>query len=238
MDIGRAFKYAFEDEQWTGKLGLGLLIHMVPILSFAITGFTVQIERRVAQGDPRPMPTWSDLGALFMDGLWLTLAFLVYGLPILLILMVGMVVFFALVLVAAAAGTPEIGILLGFAVGFIAVIANWAYSFVLGFFIPAITIQYARVGTFGSCFAFSEMLALIRGNFSAYLTAWGVRFGGRMVIGLVLPPISIFLSLIPLIGSILTMALFVSAYLYLAVVLAHVYGELMAMEPEGEELAA
>ncbi len=228
MDIGQAFKYPFEDERWTEKLGIGALLYFVPILNFAIAGFTVQIERRVAYRDPRPMPGWSDLGALFMDGLMLTLAIILYALPSALLIGLGMVVGLFLGILFGAAVDPLVGFLLGMMVFALFVVVNWAYSLVVSVLIPAITIQYARWGNFGACFKFGQMIALIRSNPGGYFTAWAVKTVGAIALATLLMPVGMILSFIPLIGTILMWVLYIGAYFYLALITAHVYGQLMA----------
>jgi hypothetical protein len=231
MDLSRPFGYAFEDERWKEKLGVGCLIYMVPILNFAVVGYGVQIERAVVAGDPRPLPDWNDLGTLFKDGALLTLAYMLYGLPMLVVGLGGLGTAVVLGLAIAATGSTVMGILTGLAVAALAGLTNWALSLIIGFLSPVIAVQYARWGTFGSCFAFGEMAALIRRNSGNYLTAWGTHFVGRITLTTLLPIVAMFLSFIPIIGSLLTLLAFMAGYLYLALILAHVYGQLMAEDP-------
>jgi hypothetical protein len=237
MDLSRPFKYPFEDERWKEKLGVGCLIYMVPILNFAVIGYGVQVERAVAAGDPRPLPDWNDLGTLFKDGALLTLAYLLYGLPMMLVGLAAVGLAFLVGVAIAAAGSGVAGILTGLAIVVLAGVTNWIYGFALSFWSPAIAVQYARWGTFGSCFAFGEMTGLIRRNTSNYLTTWGAHFVGRLAMATVLPIVAMFLSIIPIIGSLLTMLAFMAGYLYLALIMAHLYGQLMGEDP-GEASAA
>jgi hypothetical protein len=50
MDIARAF----QDPEWTERIGLGTVISIVPILNFASVGYEVEIARRVMRGESRP----------------------------------------------------------------------------------------------------------------------------------------------------------------------------------------
>ena len=59
MNIGKAFSYPFEDDEWLTKLFLGAIVSAVPILNFAWTGYTVDILRNVTDGVSLPMPDWS-----------------------------------------------------------------------------------------------------------------------------------------------------------------------------------
>jgi hypothetical protein len=58
MDIGKAFSFPFEDDDWLTKLFLGAVVSIVPILNFAWGGYTVDILRNVIDGVPRPLPAW------------------------------------------------------------------------------------------------------------------------------------------------------------------------------------
>jgi len=44
MDIGRAFKFMFDDESWITKILLGGILGLVPILNFVLYGY--QLEHR------------------------------------------------------------------------------------------------------------------------------------------------------------------------------------------------
>ena len=58
MDYGKSFSYALEDNDWPTKLGIGALVSIVPILSFAATGYMVQITRNVMDQKPDLLPDW------------------------------------------------------------------------------------------------------------------------------------------------------------------------------------
>ena len=86
MDIGKSFSFPFEDKEWISKLGLGIVITLVPILSFAWSGYMVGIIRNVMNNVTEPLPSWDDLGKKFTDGLILFAAGLIYALPALILL--------------------------------------------------------------------------------------------------------------------------------------------------------
>lgn len=81
MDIGRAFKFVFDDERWVSKVGIGGLVTLVPILNFATYGYMLKTAQNVAQGEARPLPEWNDLGDHFMRGLYAIVINLVYFIP-------------------------------------------------------------------------------------------------------------------------------------------------------------
>ena len=95
MNIGKAFSFPFEDDEWLTKLLLGTVVSAVPILNFAWTGYTVDILKNVTAGYSKPMPDWSDFGDKFVKGFFIWLAGLIYSIPAILIscLPLGLLIF-------------------------------------------------------------------------------------------------------------------------------------------------
>jgi hypothetical protein len=86
MDIGRAFSYVFDDDEWLTVILLGGLILIVPVFGqIVMAGFLFETARNVAAGNSRPLPKWNHLGDTFSLGLPGFLIQLVYALPILLL---------------------------------------------------------------------------------------------------------------------------------------------------------
>ena len=96
MDIGKAFSFVFEDEKWISKVLLGGLFLIIPIVNFAVIGYMLKVAQNVAQGNPRPLPEWSEFGDHFMRGLHGIIIQIVYQLPT--IIVYG--VFFCVILAA------------------------------------------------------------------------------------------------------------------------------------------
>jgi hypothetical protein len=72
MDLGRAFGFFFEDENWLNKVLIGGLLQIIPIVGqLALLGYLFEVARNVAQGNPRPLPDWSDLGTKLVKGVYL-----------------------------------------------------------------------------------------------------------------------------------------------------------------------
>ncbi|HID54200.1 MAG TPA: DUF4013 domain-containing protein, partial [Anaerolineae bacterium] len=84
MDVGRAFQYIADDEKWLKKLLIGMVVSLIPILSFAAFGYVVQVTQNVAAGMERPLPDWNRLGRYLKNGLRVMLVFFIYALPIVL----------------------------------------------------------------------------------------------------------------------------------------------------------
>ncbi|MCI0398938.1 MAG: DUF4013 domain-containing protein, partial [Chloroflexi bacterium] len=151
MDFGKAYSFIREDEGWVGKITIGSIIFLlagffiipIPLL----IGYQIAVTRNVMKGVEKPLPEWQDWGQLFMDGLWVGIAFLVYTLPLWLLYCAGFAVFLLPAFIGGGTGSEEIAAILVSA-GFVA----WAVTFcllllfviVLYLVAPAVFIQYAR----------------------------------------------------------------------------------------------
>jgi hypothetical protein len=82
MDLGRAFSYVFDDDQWLTVILLGGLLFIVPIFGqIVLLGFMLAAARNVMQGSPNPLPRWDNLGDKFVQGLYALGIQIVYALP-------------------------------------------------------------------------------------------------------------------------------------------------------------
>jgi hypothetical protein len=186
MDIGKSFSYPFEDKQWVSKMGLGAVISLVPILNFAMTGYMIQIVRNLMDDVQEPLPNWDDLGKKFKDGVMLVLAGLVYALPVILLSCLPLGI---LTIPAALSGNGDtqgiadaltgVGsvLLVGMSCLFV------VYGLVLSVIFPAIYVNYAKEGTFASCFQLREVFSMIGKNAGAFFTAWGMSLVAGLVVG-------------------------------------------------------
>lgn len=88
-----SFKYVFKDPQWVSKLAVASLFSFLTFFLIGIpflNGYVVRIIRWRLQ-DKDGLPSWEDLGGMFVDGLKIMLISLGYALPILMMAM-GMLV--------------------------------------------------------------------------------------------------------------------------------------------------
>jgi hypothetical protein len=213
MDIGKAFTFIFDDKKWLSKVGLGALISIVPILNFAWIGYLVQVVRNVENSLLEPLPEWGDLGEKFMKGLLLIVAGLIYALPIVILGAIFLIpaIFASGGDISEAAGAAMAGGMI-----FISCVVL-IYSLVLSFFYPALMVNFARKGTFASCFEFSKIIKVASFNWGNYLVACIMSIVFSAVLGL----LSSLLSPIICIGWIIAIA--ISAWASL--IPAHLFGQ-------------
>lgn len=228
MDIGRSFTFSFEDKDWFTKYLLGALISAIPILNFAWMGYLVDLIGNVADDAPFPLPDWSDLGDKFIKGLIIWLVGLVYALPA--IILFGFP--FAISLASSLTSNADYGQAIASAlVGLGAILACliMIYFLVFSFLFPAVMINFARHGTFSSCFQLRDIFQIVSENFSNYVIAWLVAIVLGFVVGIVISAIGVVMGFIICIGWILMWALSALATIWLSVVYAHLFGQVAAV---------
>jgi hypothetical protein len=84
MDIGSAFTFMFDDEDWIKKLAIGggaLLLGIIIVPIFAVNGYMLQTVKDVRDGRPTPLPEWNELGTLITKGLIVSVIGLIYSIP-------------------------------------------------------------------------------------------------------------------------------------------------------------
>lgn len=86
MNVTRAFSFIFDDPDWLKiTLVIGLL-QFIPVIGQIVgLGCIVVIARAVANGQERPLPQLNQLGALFSAGVYSSIIYIFYYLPIFLI---------------------------------------------------------------------------------------------------------------------------------------------------------
>ena len=85
MNYGDAFSFVFQDSDWLKKLGiaaaLGLLAFIV-VGYIPLMGWSIEIARRVINGEAEVLPDWSNIGQYFIDGLKAFGIYIIWSAPI------------------------------------------------------------------------------------------------------------------------------------------------------------
>jgi len=222
MDMGKSFVYVFEDKKWFEKLLIGAVVAVIPIVNLALGGYGNEIIRRVTGRSTEPLSDWGDFGQKFVEGLLLTVAGLVYGLPALLF---G-IPLIPLIIGAATQAEQQQGlawVLGGASLGLTCLLGLYALLF--SFVFPAVQVNYARKRTFTAAFYLREIFRLIGDNLGGYVLAWLAYFVFALVAGAVLGFISTVLGWIPCVGWILALAATALLTPLVLVVYAHLFGQ-------------
>jgi len=163
MDIGRAFGFVREDEQWLSKVLLGGVLQLIPIAgTFMVLGYTLRIARNVAQGAARPLPEWTDFGGLFKDGFYAFVITIVYLLPGILVVSLGSCI--SSVLIAAGGDEGGVLTLIGSLLSLVVVVVYMVLVLVgtLASYIG--WSRYAISGELSDALKYREALAELRSN--------------------------------------------------------------------------
>jgi len=173
MDIGKAFSFVFDDDRWVTKILIAAAIVLggilfswliIPAIAAAalITGYGVEVTRRVIAGHWEPLPEWEDWGGFLVDGLKVVVIGIVYALP--------------MILAGICLGIP-IGVLgeespeLSSVFSAVLSCLNILWGLVIGLFLPAAIAFYAADDQrrLSSAFRFGDVLSFVRDNFTTYL---------------------------------------------------------------------
>jgi hypothetical protein len=221
MDIGKAFAFVFDDDQWITKiliaaaiLLLGLLFSWalaIPLLLAVavLSGYMVEIVRRVIRGEVSGLPEWDNWGVLLADGLKVIVITIVYALPALII---------SLCLGVPGAMLTEEGEAVGGLFSFAASCLNFLWAIAMYLVLPAAIAFFASKGDLSAAFRFGEILAFVRNNLATYLVT--------LVMALVASVIGGLGSLVCGIGALVTIP-------YSYMVTGHLYGQAYAVSGGG-----
>lgn len=185
MDIQRSFSFVFQDKNWLVKVIIGGIVNLIPILNFASIGYQIETVQAVKNRE-ETLPEWSNFGQLFVNGLVFSIGMFIYVfIPLLLI-------FFTGGLAAFRGGfMMQDSTFLG-GLTFLVLLLCTLYLIALGFFYPAIFLNFARKRTLSAMFEFKEILQSTFSRLNSYILCW-------VTILIALFAISFF-SAIPVIG--------------------------------------
>lgn len=182
MDIGRAFSFVFDDDEWLTVLLIGGLIMFVPILGqIVLVGFMIETARNVMAGSDRPLPKWNHLGETFSLGLSGFIIQLVYALPLILISCA-----FACLGVLGSTGLASErgagGLFLA------AIFCLIPLTIVLSLIIQPLTLaalaRYTQTGVLGSALRVGEVTGMLRADLGGWLVLWLLQLLCGVVAGL------------------------------------------------------
>jgi Na+/H+-dicarboxylate symporter len=213
MDIGKAFTFVFDDENWIVKILIAAAILLVGtlfswvlaipmLLAFAILGgYQVEIVRRVIQRDANPLPEWDNWGDLIVDGIKVIVIGIVYALPA--------------IVVSLCLGIPA-GIMSEDAPGLSSVFSvlssclSFIWAIVMSVVLPAAIAFFVADGELAAAFRFGDVLAFVRNNLSTYLITFVMSWVAYIIGGLG--------SIVCGVGALVT-----TPYAYMVV--GHLYGQ-------------
>jgi len=185
VDFTKALTYPFDDPDWLKKLGIGLLLSLVPVIgTIALQGWQLEIVKRVRTNHPNPLPDW-DFGSMFSKGLILFLAWIVYLLPAMIL---GCLAWLGpIVLAGAAASSDNGGAAGGLATVVMACCGCLAFLLLLAGAIVYFGgyIRFVDREEFGTFMQFSDNIAIVRDNIGDFAMALVVIMVAAFAFGLI-----------------------------------------------------
>ncbi len=189
MDIGRSFKFMFEDESWITRILIGGILGLIPIVNFVVYGYQLEVIKNVSQDQDLPLPDWDDFGGKFIKGLMVAIASFIYSLPLIILWAAYFVLGLLIGGGAASTGSNDVSGAAGgvfffcsIAIGCIAFLYSIiVYGFVL---IPGI-MRYAEEEEFGAFFKFGENLRVATSNLGSYIVMLLVIMVAGLAAGIV-----------------------------------------------------
>ncbi len=172
VDFGRCFTFVTEDPEWVTKILLGGLFTLLSGLLVGvpfIMGYWARTMKNVAAGQPRPLPSWDDLGGIFSDGLRLLGVYLVYTLGIMLVMaLVGGVVMVPLIAIGSTDGGEGVAA----ALGGLGILLFWGVILIVSLaamvFLPAALVRSVMRDSFAEGFAWRPIVGFIQANLGNY----------------------------------------------------------------------
>lgn len=167
MDIGKAFGYVFDDEKWVSKVLIGGLIFLIPFIGqFVIGGYALKVAQNVSQGNPRPLPEWSEFVDHLTRGFFGWVIQLVYFIPVIILNFLTQI----LIGVGGAAtsdgrGEPGAGALLGLCL----VPIVFVLAIICGLALMNALARYIVFNNFSEAFKFNEVFSSLRGSIGPWL---------------------------------------------------------------------
>jgi len=209
VDIGKAFSFVFDDEQWVASILIGGLIMLIPIIGqLALLGYAMETARNVARGNPRPLPQWNTFGEKLSLGFAGFVVILVYSLPIIVLSML-----LICVPIFAAAGTRSdegaAAAILG-SFGCLMPLLIILALLLQPVFLAAI-VRYLQTGSIGAALQVGEVIAMVRANLGTWVVLWLV---------------SLLCGFVASLGSIIIIG-FIFTYPYSQAVFGHYMGQTM-----------
>lgn len=183
-------RFPFQGPDWQNRflVGAGLVLagFFIPIVPLVfVSGYALQVTRRVIEGEAPSLPAWDDWGRLGVDGLRSMVVSLVYLLPGALVYLGGMAVYFGGVTVMPFMldSSPDASALFFF--GLMALIAIFMASLALGMVLlalggvplPVATAHFVAKDRVGAAFRLREWWPVLRANKLGFFIDWVLLTG-------------------------------------------------------------
>ena len=190
-------RFPFQGADWSSRfiIGTGLMLaaYVIPVVPVVfIWGYMLRVMRQATEGEDLTLPSWTDWGQLFVDGLRVALVGLVYLLPGVLVLAGGWVLYFvssfAFPLIMGVVGQDTGGAALVFVLAMMGLFGSMVglmLSMAIGFFLvilasiplPAAVAHFIASDEVAAAFRPRQWWPILRANVVGFFAAWVVMLG-------------------------------------------------------------
>lgn len=196
----QAVFFPFRGKNWGVKLLIGSALALasciIPLLpAIPLMGYYAGIMKKVILQDADPeLPEWNDWGALILDGLKVGGVILIYMLPAIFLVVGGYILFFVLNFSFAfsTAGDPYsgyypdpsrfFGSMVGMFGGMLVVYLGFFLAMLTALLLPPALGNLIAKGDFAAAFRIREWWPLLKANWTGYILAIAIGFGGMYLL--------------------------------------------------------
>ncbi len=188
FDLGRLLYSPVENSEARKNFLVGSLVifasFIIPIIPYLLAiGYVMRIMRQVIEGETPRMIAWDDWEGMLKDGLKLFGVRFVYSLPLLLVFLPFMLLFFITPFLAAVLENENI-FFLTFIVFPVFMVCLVPFSLAFALIIPAPEAHVAATREFSAGFRLGEWWPIFRKNIAGFLVAFLVIYGVSMVVSI------------------------------------------------------
>ncbi len=175
-NLGKAFSFVFDDPAWLRKTAVAAIYIFLSIVGIGIpilAGYFVRITQAVMRNEEPALPDWRSTGRMFVTGLKLCVAYLVYLLPVALLVLPVL----ALALLGSVAIEPDtiLMIMTVYLFGFTVLLIP--YSLAVSLFSPIIVLLFARREKIGDAVDLVRVVRLFRARWQDALVIALIALG-------------------------------------------------------------
>jgi len=209
MDIGKAFGFVFDDENWVRKVLIGGLLNIIPLLGQLFTcGYLVETARLSMEDPSTKMPEWDDWGGKLVKGLIYFVISLVYSLPL---IIVALCFGGLMAIVGASARSEDVVTAFGTVGGICVGLLGLVYALLMALVLPAAVARYAYYDDISAAFHFGEVFRMVKDNIGTYVIVLLLS----LLLGVIIAPLG---GIVCGLGALWTM-------FYATTVMGHLYGQ-------------
>ena len=185
LDIERAFTFVFKDPDWIKKVAVAAAFAISIVGMPALAGWTLEIQKRVQDGEDDTLPRWTVIGDFFVDGLKYLLVNFVWFLPFSLIYFAVMIPYMLMAINEPSMADNSILPIGVFMLPYLMMPVMMILSFVMYTLMPIISGNYLETRKIKDAFKFRRMFDLVKVNFWVLLAAAFLGYLGNQVFSMV-----------------------------------------------------